>query len=286
MIGPAQLPPLSRPPDPRALDRAADAAAERAQKPRLAGPPLGENEIEPMPGSMTFGDFLSALNPLHHIPGVSWVYRKLTGETIQPVFRVLGGLVIGGPIGAIAAAVGALAEELLNGVDLSSSPAGAVAAVGADAPLATRSLAGLTTTAGTPLQPLPVAARLAARAYPAPVLPLRDAAPPPDPAGGVAAAAAALPAPARAAAPEAQAGGEAPGVAGPASPGPASPGPASPGPGQPGRIRRAPVVPVTSGGQDPAFVQRMMQGLEAYERVMRARTAPQPAVPQPAAPPP
>jgi hypothetical protein len=160
-----------------------------------------------------------------------------------------------------------------------------VAAVGADAPLPTRSLAELTTTAGTPLQPLPVATRLAARAYPAPALPLRAAAPPPDPAAGAVAAAAALPAPARAAAPDAPPGDEAQGVAGPATPGPASSAPASPGPGQPGRIRRAPVVPVTSGGQDPAFVQRMMQGLEAYERVMRARTAPAPAGLVPAAPP-
>jgi hypothetical protein len=273
MIGPAHLPPLSRPADPRASDRAADAGAERPQKPRLAGPPLGENEIEPMPGSVTFGEFLSALNPLHHIPGVSWVYRKLTGETIQPVFRVLGGLVTGGPIGAIAAAVGALAEELLTTTDLSATPAQAVAAVGADAPLETRSLADMTTTAGTPLQPLPVATRLAARAYPAPALPLRDAAPPPDPAAGAVAAAVSLPAPARAATPDAAAGEETAGVVGPA---PAGPAPA--GPGQPGRIRRAPVVPITSGGQDPAFVQRMMQGLEAYERVMRARTGP--ALPQ------
>jgi hypothetical protein len=264
MIGPAHLPPLARPPG-------RDPPAEAPQKPRIAGPPLGENEIEPMPGSMTFGDFLSALNPLHHIPGVSWIYRKLTGETIQPVFRVLGGLVTGGPIGAIAAAVGALAEELFNGVDLSSSPAGAVAAAGAEAPLATRSLAERTTTAGTPLQPLPVATRLAARAYPAPALPLREAAPPPDPASGTVAAGAALPAPARAAPTEAPS--RQPGEASPVSP------PA-------GRIRRAPVIPVTSGGQDPAFVQRMMQGLEAYERVMRARTAPPPAAPAPAAPPP
>lgn len=246
MIGPAHLPPLSRPSDARAAE------AGRPQAPRIPGPPLGENEIAPMAGTMSFGEFLSALNPLHHIPGVSWVYRKLTGETLQPVFRVLGGLVTGGPIGAIAAAVGALVEELAGAIDLSASPARAVASAGADAPVAGPSLAERTTTAGTPLQPLPLATRLAARAYPAPALPLREAAPPPDPAAATLAAAASLNGPERAAPADAPAAAAAP----------------------PGRIRRAPVVPVTSGGQDPAFVQRMMQGLEAYERAMRARTAP------------
>jgi hypothetical protein len=48
-----------------------------------------------------------------------------------------------------------------------------------------------------------------------------------------------------------------------------------PGAASAARVRRAPVVPVTSSGQDPAFMQQMMRGLEAYERAMRARTTPQ-----------
>jgi len=272
MVGPASSPSLSRPPELRVADRSV--AAQRPRSPADGGPPLGPDELEPMPSTVTFGEFLAALNPLHHIPGVSWVYRKLTGETIQPVFRVLGGLVIGGPIGAIVAAVGSLVEELFSGGS-SAKPAQPATAVASQppAPAPSRSLAELTTTAGTPLRPLPLATQLAARAYPAPALPPREAAPPPDPAVAAVAAAAALPAPARER--DAPGGEAASGVAGAQSPGAAPVAP--PGPGQPGRIRRAPILPITSGGQDPAFVQRMLQGLEAYERVMRSRTAPAPA---------
>ena len=265
MISPPALGPPARQALPTASTEATRPAPAAQRKPEP--PPLSEGQFVPMPSTVTFGEFLSALNPLHHIPGVSWVYRKLTGETIQPVFRVLGGLVTGGPIGAIAAAVGALVEELFSRRDSSTEPTRAVAAAraepGAESPLEARRLAERTTTAGTPLQPLPVAARLAARAYAAPTLPPREAAPPPDPASGTVAAAAALPAPARAAKAEAE-----------------ERQPGEPAAAHPGRIRRAPVIPVTSGGQDPAFIQRMMQGLEAYERAMRARTPPAPA-PQP-----
>lgn len=321
---PATIPGLTpaKPPSPR--------PAESASRPAVAPPPLREDEQVPVPAEVTFGEFLSALNPLHHIPVVGWIYRQMTGETIQPVFRVLGGLVTGGPIGAIASAVATLAEELLGGADtgtgtgdsgtaLAQAPAppttppttsGATpgtapaiaaaaavpaavqaataqpAAVQAAATPAPGSLAAIITASGQPLQPLslPLASRLAARAYPAAALPLREAAPPPDPLTGFVPAAAALPGaavpsrPASLTMPERAATNPHAAAADAAmaeQPAPA-PGPAA-------RIRRAPVVPVSSGGQDPAFMQQMMRGLEAYERSMRARTAPQP-VPAAAAP--
>jgi hypothetical protein len=163
------------------------------------------------------------------------------------------------------------------------------------------SLAAIVTASGQPLQPLPLATRLAARAYPAPSLPMREAAAPPDP---VAAAVPAASRPAQATLLQATPGQANPGQANPgqaapalaempgaiAAPTPAptpaatsapTPEQAMPGAAAPARVRRAPVVPITAGGQDPAFVQQMMRGLEAYERSMRARTAPQAA---PAAP--
>ncbi len=260
-----------------------------------------------MPAEVTFGEFLRALNPLHHIPVVGWIYRQVTGETIQPVFRVLGGLATGGPIGAIASAVGALAEELLGSADFGSgtavadAPAAApVATAAAAAPAASSppasspaassptaapaqaagiapgSMAAAITAAGQPLQPLALATRLAARAYPTPSLPMREAAPPADPAAGFLPAAAPLPAPARASDAQLRAGE---GTAAPVqAQAPAEPAQAMPQAAAPARVRRAPVVPVTSGGQDPAFVQQMMRGLEAYDRAMRSRTG---AVPQP-----
>lgn len=312
--------------------------AEAAARPAAAPPPLREGEQVPMPAEVSFGDFLSALNPLHHIPVVGWIYRQVTGETIQPVFRVLGGLVAGGPIGAIASAVGALAEQLLGDADMGQGPAAGTAIAAAAPPAAAPppaappptaagaapsaagaaalaaasaavgqasgsspgaspgSLAAIVTASGQPLQPLPLATRLAARAYPAPSLPMREAAAPPDP---VAAAVPAASRPAQATLLQATPGQANPGQAAPAlaempgaiaaptpapTPAPTSaptPEQAMPGAAAPARVRRAPVVPITAGGQDPAFVQQMMRGLEAYERSMRARTAPQAA---PAAP--
>ena len=61
-------------------------------------------------GHATFDEALRALNPLHHIPVVGTIYRIVTGEEIQPAFRVLGGLATGGPVGAITAALTSLIE--------------------------------------------------------------------------------------------------------------------------------------------------------------------------------
>jgi hypothetical protein len=273
--------------------------SEAAARPSVAPPPLRDGEQVPMPAEVTFGEFLAALNPLHHIPVVGWIYRQVTGETIQPVFRVLGGLLTGGPIGAIASAVGALAEQLLGEADTGQGPAGGTAVADAASPASAPaaiagaasasapasgatpgSLASITTSSGQPLQPLPLATRLAARAYPAPALPMREAAPPPDPVAGFVPAAAALTAPERATSERAASERAAPvrpraAATEAADASAAAPPQAMPGAASAARVRRAPVVPVTSSGQDPAFMQQMMRGLEAYERAMRARTTPQ-----------
>jgi hypothetical protein len=286
MIGPASLGPPQRPvstPPPAEAGRAPKPAQRQAEP-----PPLTEGQFVPMPSTVTFGEFLKALNPLHHIPGVSWVYRQITGETIQPVFRVLGGLLTGGPIGAIVSAIGALIEEIVGRREVAAAPpaptppaptptapaptapAPPVAAAPASLPAATQrearpSLAERTTVSGAPLVPLPLAAARARGAYASTP---REAAPPPAPEPGFVPAAAAMALPARS-------GDRDDGSAAPHSAA-STPAPSAPAPSASVRPRRAPIVPITSGGQDPAFVQRMMQGLEAYERAMRARTAPAP----------
>ncbi|MBC8791834.1 MAG: hypothetical protein C6Y20_09515 [Tagaea sp. CACIAM 22H2] len=58
-----------------------------------------------------FGDLLQALNPLQNLPIVGTIYRGLTGETIEPSARVLGGLIYGGPIGIASALVNAIVED-------------------------------------------------------------------------------------------------------------------------------------------------------------------------------
>ena len=67
--------------------------------------------------SFSFSDFLSVINPLQHIPIVGSIYRAVTGDTIKPAARVLGGMIFGGPVGLIASAFNAVIEQT-KGKDL------------------------------------------------------------------------------------------------------------------------------------------------------------------------
>ena len=40
------------------------------------------------------------VNPLHHIPIVSTLYQSITGDTIDPGAKIVGGTLFGGPLGA------------------------------------------------------------------------------------------------------------------------------------------------------------------------------------------
>lgn len=55
----------------------------------------------------TFGlmDAIDVVNPLHHIPVIGGLYRELTGDQISPTARVAGGMLWGGPMGVLAAAI-------------------------------------------------------------------------------------------------------------------------------------------------------------------------------------
>ena len=67
----------------------------------------------------TFGEFLDIINPLQHIPVVSTIYRAITGDEIGAGPRFIGGIVFGGPVGALAAGITSLFEEASGG-DLGS----------------------------------------------------------------------------------------------------------------------------------------------------------------------
>ncbi len=56
----------------------------------------------------SFWDVLDMINPLQHIPGVSTIYRAITGDEIAPLPRVVGDMLFGGPMGLI----GAIANEV------------------------------------------------------------------------------------------------------------------------------------------------------------------------------
>jgi len=57
---------------------------------------------EPEGGGLSFGDLLDTVTPLPHVPVASEIYRHLAGDRIGPEARVAGGLLYGGPIGAVA----------------------------------------------------------------------------------------------------------------------------------------------------------------------------------------
>ncbi len=62
-------------------------------------------------GDISFDDILDVVNPLHHVPLVSTLYRELTNDTVAPHSRIIGGFLWGGPIGGAAAMVNAGVHE-------------------------------------------------------------------------------------------------------------------------------------------------------------------------------
>ncbi len=61
-----------------------------------------------------FGDLIDIVNPLQHIPVVNNVYQNITGDTINPVMKIAGGALYGGPIGALFALVTTIAEAMFE----------------------------------------------------------------------------------------------------------------------------------------------------------------------------
>lgn len=77
-------------------------------------PSVGKAAEPPARERATGADFLFHLidivNPLQHIPIVSTIYRKITGDEIAPAARLLGGGLFAGPLGLIAATANIVAE--------------------------------------------------------------------------------------------------------------------------------------------------------------------------------
>ena len=63
------------------------------------------------PEDFGFGDLVDMVNPLHHIPVVSTIYREITGDQIKPIGKIIGGGVFGGAVGAASGLVNVIAEE-------------------------------------------------------------------------------------------------------------------------------------------------------------------------------
>lgn len=68
-------------------------------------------------------DVVDALNPLNHIPFVNTLYEQATGHTASTASKLIGGALIGGPIGFLAALGNVIFEQ-----ETGHSAAGAVVA--------------------------------------------------------------------------------------------------------------------------------------------------------------
>jgi hypothetical protein len=67
-------------------------------------------------GAKWFRDIVDLINPLHHIPLVGTLYRKITGDEIAPQLRVAGGALYAGPLGA-AVTIGSFLLERVLGIE-------------------------------------------------------------------------------------------------------------------------------------------------------------------------
>ncbi len=82
--------------------------------------------VLPAKGASSGGSFFDYINPLQHLPIVGTVYRAVTGATISPSARIVGGLIYGGPIGFASSLANAMVETA-SGKDIGEH---AMAAVG------------------------------------------------------------------------------------------------------------------------------------------------------------
>ena len=73
------------------------------QAAHVASPPAAVKAARAGKDNQSFGfaDILDIINPLQHIPVISTLYRKLTGDLMSPTAEILGGALFGGIIGAV-----------------------------------------------------------------------------------------------------------------------------------------------------------------------------------------
>jgi len=109
------------------------AASLRSATPAARAAGQGSDEGSWLFGSdgLSFADLLDVINPLQHIPIVSAIYRQVTGDVIDPLPRIAGGALFGGPAGAIASAVEVLVQAV-SGRDLGEHAVALADSIGGD----------------------------------------------------------------------------------------------------------------------------------------------------------
>lgn len=88
--------------------------AERGEAPVFLRPASEPGDTSEASGQedFSFWDLLDAVNPLQHLPGVSMLYRQITGDEIKAPAKLAGGLLYGGPLGLASSALDVGIEEL------------------------------------------------------------------------------------------------------------------------------------------------------------------------------
>jgi len=103
--------------------------------------------------ALTFHEVLSALNPLQYLPVVGTIYRAVTGDVGNPQLHVagslVGGLLTGGPIGALTSLVGIVADHFLHFDRIAAALFGKPAAVAT-------TTSPVPDAAPTPISPMPI----------------------------------------------------------------------------------------------------------------------------------
>jgi hypothetical protein len=84
---------------------------------KLDSTPQGEadpmepaDNVTPSKNQLSFGDFIDVVNPLQHIPIISSIYRKVSGDEIADAPKFVGAALYSGPVGLIAALGGFIIE--------------------------------------------------------------------------------------------------------------------------------------------------------------------------------
>ena len=94
-------------------------AGSRAEGQLSLTEPPTHDEVAALHGDdgFTFADVIDIINPLQHIPIISSLYRKFSGDTLDPASRIAGGSLYGGPIGAAVAIANTIFEKV-HGKDI------------------------------------------------------------------------------------------------------------------------------------------------------------------------
>jgi hypothetical protein len=74
----------------------------------------GKTHLDDPPQDFTFDDFVDIINPLQHLPIVSFIYRAITGDKIKPAMRILGDIGYGGPTGFMSSCAEVLFEAIFG----------------------------------------------------------------------------------------------------------------------------------------------------------------------------